>query len=174
MAKGQSSKGNKKVGNKNVAKRGVVESITPRKATPKENRLRLQQDIRYYEEDFPFDYNRHTKGTKKHPKGLPLRSLVPVSKTVNGEIEIVGYKSVDDDIYVSKNEYRQLSYNRYAVPTYTPIHGYVKKGKTAGKRTIVAYRNSRTGHIVSPYYRKLFGKEFSKVDTEEEQERANA
>lgn len=176
MANGQPPKKSKKVGKKSAAKRGVVDSITPRKASPSTNRLRLQQDIRYYEEqDQPFDYNRHTKGTKKHPRGLPLRSLKPVYKRTHDREELVGYRSEDNDIQISEREYQQLSYNRYAVPTYTPIHGTVKKGKNAGKRTIIAYRNSITGHTVSPYYRnQIFGKEFRKVDTPEQLERANA
>jgi hypothetical protein len=64
---------------------------------------------------------------------------------------------MDRDIKVSISEYNrggayQLSANPFAVPIYTPLH---KDGK------IVAYRNTTTGDLVTPYYRNnIFRKYF--------------
>lgn len=146
-------------------KRGAAKKKAPAKAVPKPaprkraspalNKARLREDINYYEENY-YDTNRRTKPSSKHKKGIQLKNLV----YRNGR-----YTSSDGDIDISREEYDKLAVNPKAVPQYIPIK--------EGKKT-VRYYNKQTGHVVTPYYRTLFGKEFRKVDTDEEVQRATA
>jgi hypothetical protein len=135
-----------------------VKAAGRKRASPALNKARLESDKAYYEE-YAFDTNRRTKPSDRHKHGIQLKNL-------NYDDSNDTYVSGDKSVRISSSEYRRLAINPKAVPRYTPI----KKGKK-----IVAFYNTQTKHVVSPYYRyQIFGKEFRQVDTEEQVERATA
>ena len=163
MVKKQPAKKSKAAGKKAVPKGAVAKNATApkgkdRKPTKAEiNAAQLKADIEYYSRNEPTNVNRRTKSTKKHPRGLPLSSLIYTAK--DGK-----YHSVDNDIVISELEYNRLLVNPFAIPTYTPIHE-VKNGK----KKIVGFRNSITGRRVTTHYRyKVFGHAFSNMENIEQ------
>lgn len=136
-------------------KKTNVKGAARKRSSAALNRKRLESDISYFEE-YRFDTNRRTTPTASHKRGLPLKSL----QYHNGR-----YYSGDREVNISREEYDKLALNPRAVPQYIPIK---QNGKT------VRYYNKQTGHVVTPYYRRLFGQEFRKVDTEEQVQRATA
>jgi hypothetical protein len=121
--------------------------------TQKQNRNKelLAGDIAFYNTSEKKNYGRRTKGNAEHPRGVPLYTLRP-----NGKGFMI---SNDGSIRLTEQAYEKLALNPDAIPKYTPIH---KDGK------IVRFRNTKTGDIVTPYYRyKIFGKTFNEIQDEE-------
>jgi len=161
MAKARKSRAKKAV-------LGVVGKPATPRASKRLNELRLEEDKAYYE-SLKDDSTRRTKPSARHKRGLPLSSFEPVY--ARGGTVPIEYISNDQTERLSVQQFKQLNVNPYAVPTYTPVHGYTK----SGKKTIKRFRNSVTGHVVSPYYRyHYFGREFNRTDTEEQVDRSNA
>lgn len=157
---------------KAVSKRGVArKKATPRKEkeTPYNkpisraelNRNQLKEDIEYYRNEGPRNTLVRTKGTAKHPKGLPLSKLEQVEFGNPSK----GYRSKDGDIHISEFEYNKLSFNARALPKYEPIYRGTYKN---GRKKIIGYRRAGTHNIVSEHYRKnIFGKYFRGMIDEE-------
>lgn len=151
----------KKTAKKTVAKkRGAAAKAAPRKRrSSAENERQLLEDLSFYEGQSPNVTTRRTKGTKKHPRGIPISNLIYDDKKNT-------YRSASatrgkPDIEITAGEYKKLAQNPYAVPTYTPI-----RERRNGKTVVVAFENSITHKRVSPYYRyQIFGKEFKREQT---------
>jgi len=184
----------KKPGKKSIAKAGGSKSATPRKAVPKHkyatrplskreereivkgespraaNERRLAQDRAYFESQDKKMLFRSVK-SEKFPKGIPIRDF---AYRTNEKGEITRYVYVHDNSFtLTPREFNDIADNPLAIPHYVPIHGTRK----TGKKGIVAYRNSRTNEVVTPYYRfQVFGKKFSTIPnfrpTPEEVERS--
>lgn len=135
---------NKKVGKKSAATARVAKPATRAKASPQLNKMRLAEDINYYEEESKPDYTRRSKPSKTFPRGIPLKNLEPKK---GGKY----YVSADDSIVMTKKEYEEAAYNTKAIPLYIPIHE-----KRKGRIRIVGYRNSITHHRVTNYYMKKY------------------
>lgn len=122
------------------------------------NKARLARDIEIYENAQIENMNRRTKPTKKHKRGVPLHSLEMVDYDFENKrfYREPHWVSPDREVNITEREYRRLASNPYAVAQYIPV----KEGKK-----IVAYRNSVTGEIVTPYYRnQVFGKYFRSIE----------
>ena len=139
----------KKAGKK-PSKRGVVsKGATPLQRANRNKEL-LSGDLAFYNNSEKKNYARRTKGNKEHPRGVALYTLKQDDKGV--------WHSQDNTIRLSDAEYERLANNPDAIPKYTPIH---KNGR------IVRFRNTRTGDIVTPYYRyQIFGKTFNQIEDE--------
>jgi hypothetical protein len=154
-----------KKASKTTKKRGVVKPTTSRRTSPELNKGRLREDIAYYEDNAK-DYSRRTKPTIKHPKGLPLDSLLPNKFDDKGNV--TEYISYDGDIKLTDADYERRAINPNAVPTYIPIR--------KGNKITSYYRQGARGQVVTRYYRdKIFGKTFRTTgDTQEEIDRSIA
>lgn len=155
---------------KAVSKRGVArKKATPRKEkeTPYNkpisraelNRNQLKEDIEYYKSMGARNMYVRTRGTSKHPRG------VPISELQYNERKHYWYHPRDPEVRVGEIEYENLSYNARALPKYEPIY----RGKYKnGKPKIVGYRRAGTHNIVSEHYRKnIFGRYFRGMIDEE-------
>jgi len=155
-------KSSKSTGKKAVTKRGSSKKTSPRKVKVNKHKInqdRLAEDRQYYESQEAINDLRRTKPTKKNPKGVTLASLLYRDKDVYNK-RGYWYSASDQSIKLSDSEYKKLAANPMAVPAYTPLH---RDGK------IVAFRNTRNGDIVTPYYRyRVFGKYFNPKVTPEE------
>lgn len=129
---------------KKPSKRGVVsKGATPRQKAERNKEL-LKGDLSFYAQAEKKNYGRRTKGNAAHTRGVPLYTLKQDGKG--------NWHSDDNSIRLTDAEYERLANNPDAIPRYTPIR---KDGK------IVRYRNTRTGDVVTPYYRfQVFGKAF--------------
>lgn len=136
---------------KKPSKRGVVrKGATPLQRANRNKEL-LENDLSFYNRSEKKNYARRTKGNAEHPRGVPLYTL-----RYDGRF----YASHDRSIVLTPKEYERLANNPDAIPRYTPIHN--SKGK------IVRFRNTKTGDIVTPYYRyRIFGKTFNDIQDEE-------
>ena len=139
MAKNPPSKNSKKGGGKAGAKARVVKPATRAKASPQLNRLRLREDVNYYQEQKHINTNRRSKKSTRFPSGVPLKNLI-LDDDGN-------YYSADRSIMMTPEEYHRASYNTKSIPLYTPIHGVRK-----GRKRIIGYRNAITHQEVSEYY----------------------
>jgi hypothetical protein len=139
-----------KKASKKPSKRGVAsKGATPRQKAERNKEL-LRGDLAFYESQEKKNFGRRTKGTANHPRGIPLYAL---HQDARGN-----WVSSDGEVKLSDREYERLANNPDAIPKYTPI-------KRGGK--IVRYRNTRTGDIVTPYYRhQIFGKTFNNIEDE--------
>jgi hypothetical protein len=135
---------------KKPSKRGVVSKGATSRQKANRNQELLQGDLSFYNQADKKNYSRRTKGNKQHPRGVPLYTLIH-EKGV--------YHTLDNSISLTDAEYERLANNPDAIPRYTPLK---KDGK------IVRYRNTRTGDVVTPYYRfQIFGKAFNDIQDEE-------